>query len=591
MVFLRRLIVWSVILIPVSLTAAPEVSCYNILDKLLSGKALPPTTVNQAIAIATAKETANTLQAVDLEADEIAEAFFVSRSGNMNDGEFKLVVNPKEALASRILMIRQATDTIDLSYYIFKDSEASRIILGELHHALGRGVNVRIMVDGSGSALSNLNNFAEIQTLMKVKGGLRPDGLRATFEPVVINPLVNVRANLKRWMNMVRRMAGAEEVADEHFSILQRSHDKILLIDRNLPEKSMAMLGGRNISNDYFGLASSNGHTYNDLDIILKGVSREKKENGVIVIDNAIADQYDRLYNFAANKRFNSFYMKIGRSKAADVLNRIRVTRNTYAGGASDIQLLVQKMGQEKYLDADFDKGDISILNEFENISRPSPLSQKGNLYAKNPDSIIRTLWAQIGFAKKDILIGSPYLYFTDEETSWLISWLKADSSRTLRIMTSSTAASDNLPAQAMMEHFMIPNFLKKLQASGIAEKQYELLAYGNMNHVNVGGAEAQGALHGKFWMVDNRVIGVGSSNFDPISRRTNSEIMANVLSIDGTATADSLNHFYTDLRSRSVRWGSKEFNAVKASPMMRNRIRAQAVLAKIMKTLKLLPE
>jgi phosphatidylserine/phosphatidylglycerophosphate/cardiolipin synthase-like enzyme len=247
-------------------------------------------------------------------------------------------------------------------------------------------------------------------------------------------------------------------------------------------------------------------------------------------------------------------------------------------------------MKSDGYLEKDFDSGDVSILNEFENIRRRSPLSQKGNLYDNNPDSIMATLWDQLAMAKKDILIGSPYLYFTDKEIDWLISWLKADPSRTLRIMTSSTAATDNLPAQAMMEHFMMPNFLKKLSEAGISEKQYELFAYGNMNHINVGGAEAQGALHGKFWMVDNRVIGVGSSNFDPLSRRTNSEIMANVVSNNGTATADSINQFFNDLRDRSVRWGSDEDKAIKASPAMRKKVIRQAVLAKIMKTLKLLP-
>jgi putative cardiolipin synthase len=450
------------------------------------------------------------------------------------------------------------------------------------------------MVDGSGSSISSmktLKSFAEIQTLMKVQGGMRPNGLRATFDPVVINPLFNVRGNIRNWYRGVAKLVTGKDVPVEHFSMFQRSHEKILLVDAAIPEKSLALIGGRNIANDYFGIGDGAKDTYNDLDILMKGVSKTGvDEKGGLVIENAISDHYNRLYNLAANKRFNDFFLKVSRSYAAEALNNIRNQKNALSGPSGQLTPMIERMAAEKFLDEGFDEGQIAILNEFENIQRKDPLKKTTQRYT-NPNSIMKNMWDQLAVAKKDILIGSPFLYLTDHEISFLVNWLKEDPSRTLRILTNSTATTDAIPAQAMMEHFVMPKLLSELKKAGISSKQYEILAYGTKDHPVVGGKSRQGKLHAKFWMVDNQAIGVGTSNFDPLSRLTNSEIMANVFPEKGKTSVQALNRFYDDLKKDSTHWGSEEFNAVKSSPELRYRVWKQKLIARILHYWDVLPQ
>ncbi len=555
MVLSSRWFLLGTLLILISSPIHAERACMDVLDALISGRPLPEPSPSEVAAGVRAPQTAEALEEISKASDEISQAYLINNAINPIDGKFKLIVNPQEALAARVLMIRNAKDTIDLSYYIFKDTESSRVILTELQRALKRGVNVRMMVDGSGSIVASTKAYAEIQTLSKIRAGLRPDETRATFNSLIINPVMNIRANVKQWYNAVMRLIGGKELPEDHFSIFQRSHDKILLVDVAIPEKSIAIVGGRNISNDYFGIGDAKNNTYNDLDIIIKEISTKKDVNGTIVIENALVDHYNQLFNFAANKRINDFIHKITRSDAALVLRKIKNDHNMYAGYRDgEITDVINKMAKSNFMDEGFDEGKINILNEFENLVRKNPFTQKEYLYA-NPRSIIKNMFDQLHIARSDILIGSPYLYLTDFEIDRLVSWLKADPKRKLRIMTNSSATSDNLPAQTMMENFVMPK------------------------------------LHAKFWMVDNRAVSVGTSNFDPISRLTNSEVMASVNPTLGNSTVSSLNSFYDELKSRSTRWGSEEFKAVKASPEIKNRIMIQSVLAKIMDGLDILPQ
>jgi putative cardiolipin synthase len=499
---------------------------------------------------------------------------------------------------ARLMLIKKAKTSIDLTYYIFQDSETSRILIDELRAALRRGVNVRLMVDGSGSiAAAAKNFFKEIQVLNEVLGGKIYDTAgnvigNAKFEAIEINPTFNARAGIKGWYDKVIGFISGKKVSNDDFSIFHRAHDKILLIDANSPENSMAIIGGRNISNHYYkiGTEEERDATYNDLDILVKHIAYTETTDEKTVIKNVLLDHFNRLYFYSANKNFEDFIFKQDRIGAADVLSEIRHTRNQIMRTeGAELGAKMAKMEQDDFLNKNFDQGYISFLDEIENLVRKNSL--KNMTYTNNQNSIMKNMWIQVEKAEKDILICSPYIYLTDKEMDFLVSWLAQNPSRKFRLITNSTSTSDNLFAQAMVEYFVMPKLMKKLTDAKIPIKQFEVLAYGNTQNKEFGGKVAQGKLHAKFWMVDNYAMGIGTSNFDPVSRLTNSEIVANIFPTKGTQSIESLNIYYQSLKQDSAMWNSPEFVKSKYRKELKKKLIIQSVIARIIKLFKLLPQ
>ena len=144
----------------------------------------------------------------EIEAKDLFSSFAAKEKDLATSGKFKLLIDPHEALMARVMLIRNAKKSIDLTYYIFQDSDVSKILISELTQALRRGVNIRLMIDGSGSIVASTNFFKEIQVLTHTLGGKiynengKAIGI-AKFEAIEINPVFNVRATIKSWYNKV----------------------------------------------------------------------------------------------------------------------------------------------------------------------------------------------------------------------------------------------------------------------------------------------------------------------------------------------------------------------------------------------------
>lgn len=594
-----------------TISSISDDECERLLNKFLSneekgtyvvGKDSADTIVPKLMPKNRAKfispeEMSSISKKAELEAADAFNSFSKEAKSMASSARFKMLVDPHEALMARVMMIRKAKKTIDLTYYIFQDSETSKILIAELREALRRGVNVRLMVDGSGSIAATTNFFKEIQVLTHTVGGKILDDAgneigRAKFEAIDINPMFNVRATIKDWYAKVKKIVNGKETKLDDFAIFHRSHDKILLVDASSPEDSMAIIGGRNISNHYYkiGTEEERDSTFNDLDILIKHVAYTETQDEKEVIRNVLLDHFNRLYYYSANKNFEDFIFKTSRGNAAKTLNEMRNTRNELVRTeGAELGELLEKMEKENFLNDGFDKGYVSFLDEIENLIRTNPL--KNVTYETNQNSIIKNMWSQVEKAEKDIMICSPYVYLTDKEISFLADWLKADPSRTLRMITNSSATSDNLFAQSMVENFVMPKLLKAMEERKISPKQYEILAYGNLDNKEFGGSIPQGKLHAKFWMIDNYAMGVGTSNFDPISRWTNSEVVANVFPVEGKRSIGEINKYYKTLKDNSSTWNSPDFMQAKFRPELKKKLMIQSFIAKILKTFNILPQ
>lgn len=141
------------------------------------------------------------------------------------------------AIASRLLLARQAEASIDAQYYIWADDTSGRLLLKELYEAARRGVRVRLLLDDNG--------IGDIDATLAALDALD------TFEVRVFNPS-RIRGPKKAgYLFDLPRMN-------------RRMHNKALVVDG-----AVAIVGGRNISDEYFRL--SDDSFFIDLDVLAAG--------------------------------------------------------------------------------------------------------------------------------------------------------------------------------------------------------------------------------------------------------------------------------------------------------------------------------
>jgi len=156
-----------------------------------------------------------------------------------NESGFLMLARNDQALRWRLALADLAQHTIDIQYFIWHGDESGLLLLKRLVRAADRGVRVRILVDD----------------LLIQKGAHTIPALNfhPNFEVRVFNP----------WEGRQSLMSGLEFIF--HMKRLNhRMHNKLMVADNR-----MAIVGGRNIGNEYFGL----DHTFNfsDMDVLAAG--------------------------------------------------------------------------------------------------------------------------------------------------------------------------------------------------------------------------------------------------------------------------------------------------------------------------------
>ena len=157
---------------------------------------------------------------------------------NPNRSGYLSIIEGNDAMATRTLLSRQASKSIDVQYYIWHNDEAGQWLLHELWLAAERGVKVRLLLD-------DFNITANIDELLWYFDQHPNIAVR------IINPMV------------CRNWRGLNYVADFK-RVNRRMHNKSMTYDRQL-----SIIGGRNIGNEY--LSDHNANQFADLDVLLVG--------------------------------------------------------------------------------------------------------------------------------------------------------------------------------------------------------------------------------------------------------------------------------------------------------------------------------
>ena len=164
------------------------------------------------------------------------EAAFSETHGNRKSG-FLLLDNNAESLRQRLMLIDEARYSLDIQYYLWYANDSGELVFNRVMDAARRGVRVRLIADDI-LLLSEDQNIAAIDA----------------------HPNVEVRL-FNPWRQYASR--GNQKTARTLERFNYRMHNKLMVADNRI-----AILGGRNLGNEYFGLNS----TFNFLDIDVLGV-------------------------------------------------------------------------------------------------------------------------------------------------------------------------------------------------------------------------------------------------------------------------------------------------------------------------------
>lgn len=409
-----------------------------------------------------------------------AQAAHPGKSGVMPLGE------PVPAFTSRVYLAQGAQSSLDVMYYIWHDDLSGLLLLEALRDAANRGVRVRLLLDDNGI------------------GGLDPI-------LAAMNQLPNFSVRLFN-PSTIRspKMAG---YALTPIRINRRMHNKAFIAD-----SAAAIVGGRNIGDEYFALGDV--PAYLDLDVL--GV-------GKVVSDTSLI--FDSYWN----------------SQPVIALEQV-------IKGPGDMALFDEKLAKAKAepdaatLAADAQSPtewmrDAGARLEWTDVQVVADDPIKGTGGARRQDLMISQLGSILGEVTQNVDLISAYFVPGKQGTAYFADL--ARKGHRVEILTNSWEATD-VPTV----HAGYIKYRRELLEAGVTLLELRQVDGQPQGRDELGPIGSNGAsLHAKTFSIDDRRVFIGSFNFDPRSARLNCEMG---FLIDSPALAQSGRGTLQDLARRS---------------------------------------
>ena len=391
---------------------------------------------------------------------------FSSKFGK-DTSAFLLMDYSDEALRWRLMLADLATQTIDLQYFLWYDDAVGNLLAMRLYQAAERGVRVRILVDD----ILMLERDEDVAIL----------NFHPNIEISIFNP----------WLGRDTTLGRGFEFLESMDRLNQRMHNKLMVAD-NL----VAIVGGRNIGDEYFGLH----HRYNfrDMDVIAVGP---------IAMD--VSRAFDNYWNADWAYRGEAFATK------KTTVDKLPGLIEKIENALSDNQQLLAPIGIKPQT---WEKRLINIENK-------ASAGRAWVVYDDPPSNVMGTQVRMMEKlsdlnvdVEKEMLIANAY-FIPDEETVEEIRSLTAAGVR-VRILTNSLASNDvaivnsgykrwRRPVlEAGAELYEFRHDAKDRKVSEDPRMQTKFLS-----------------LHSKVIAVDRKISLVGSLNLDPRALKIHTEM------------------------------------------------------------------
>ena len=370
------------------------------------------------------------------------------------------------ALDWRLHAIDSASESIDLQTFLWFFDTAGAMILDHLVQAANRGVSVRILID---------DTFLVHEDELLLALAAHPN-----IEYRVFNPFK------RRSGGVVTRQL--LNLAD--FSRLDhRMHNKAMVVDNQV-----AIVGGRNMADEYFGL--DDGANFRDLELLTGGPVVRK-----------ISTAFDEYWN----DRWSFPIGTISHEKAS--FEQLAEARRIVD---ASLHLHDEETTAEltrRWLDvverADFGKSTLYV---------DDPPEDNPTDPAEAPIQVANELIQLFDSAVSEILIVSAYLIPTPHLEGAVERAI--DRGVRVRILTNSIRSNNHLTA-----HSAYRNHIRTLLGHGAEVHEVRIDAKDRARYILTPIGRKTLALHAKALVVDNDKVFIGSANLDPRSLRINTEM------------------------------------------------------------------
>lgn len=374
---------------------------------------------------------------------------------------FAIIRRGRKAFTARIALTELAEKTLDLQYYIWEQDETGRILAERLIKAADRGVRVRILVDDI--------------TLAGRDTGVAAMDAHPNITIEVFNPFAHRDARLIDFATDLGR-------------VNHRMHNKIMVMDN-----AVAIIGGRNIGNHYFGVDTH--ANFRDLDIAAAGP---------IVRD--ISDVFDYFWSGDWAVPITAL---VDRPYTEEDLDKARVK----------LQELIAAGTYPYPLDEDID-----TLRSKLTAIRDNFIWAPGQIVWDDPaaiaggiqqGSMMKMLNKKIMTLQNELVIESAYFVVLDKgvENARILT----EKGVKVRVMTNSLASNDVVAA-----HAGYSKTRDDLIANGV--EIYEMRPDAGAIKQQLVAGDSKAALHTKALVFDREAVFIGSFNLDPRSASINTE-------------------------------------------------------------------
>ena len=391
----------------------------------------------------------------------VGQLFEEAAAKHQGESGFALIRDGRPAFTARVALTELAEKSLDVQYYIWEADSTGWILADRLMQAADRGVRVRLLVDDINLA----GRDAKVAAM----------DAHPNIEIRVFNPFAN-------------RDARMFDFAFDLSRVNHRMHNKVMVADN-----AVAIVGGRNIGNHYFGVATD--ANFRDLDIAAAGpVVREVSHvfdyfwNGDWAVP--IAALVDRPYTGADLRESR---------------NTLRewIAENPYPYPLDqDVAALQSELGsiRDKLI---WGPGKI-VWDD------PAAIEQ-----GIQPGSMIQAFYRKVPTLQKELLIESAY-FVTRDKAIEKVKQL-TDRGVHIRVLTNSLASNDVVAA-----HAGHAKRRKALIAAGM--QLYEYRPDSMVSKTRAWRGESKAALHTKAIVFDRESVFIGSFNLDPRSADINTE-------------------------------------------------------------------
>ncbi len=376
------------------------------------------------------------------------------------------------AMERRIQLVEQATESIDLEMFIYNTDKAGRMFTHALVEKAKQGVKIRLLFD----------HFM----------------IGSTISPYHAHELEEQGIDVRFYNKTSLLRAKAQ----------YRNHRKSLVVDGKI-----AVVGGRNIADEYFDLSEE----YNFID-------RDLTVEGEIV--EAIAQSFDDVWN-------SEYVIKEDRKRKPRA-NDIKYLRNSHSTGRisgrqqyrEDLRLwnrhvqeaknfLFVTQDDQKLLETVRRIGKEELAKEYKSTcNKSSFFSDKpghGRRHRREGRLLKQEIFERMSNIKDRLLIDTPY-FISDKDTRPLLDTLLS-AGKKVEVLTNGVYSTDAIYVATVFYHYF-----KKWLGLGLKPHIYQGDALSYYETVDEGVKESRWGTHSKSFVFDNDSSMIGSYNFDPRS-------------------------------------------------------------------------